>query len=78
MNQIIVYQTNYSGLFVGESLADESPLEFNNETAGVIRLTFQHSFHQYRLTDDPLFVTHHVIEELNPTHRQQSYRSIQH
>ena len=27
MNQITVYQTNYSGLFVGESLADESPLE---------------------------------------------------
>lgn len=27
MNQITVYQTNYSGLFVGETLADESPLE---------------------------------------------------
>ena len=27
MNQKIVYQTNYSGLFVGETLADESPLE---------------------------------------------------
>ncbi len=27
MNQKTVYQTNYSGLFVGETLADESPLE---------------------------------------------------
>ena len=27
MNQKVVYQTNYSGLFVGETLADESPLE---------------------------------------------------
>ena len=27
MNQKIVYQTNYSGLFVGETIADESPLE---------------------------------------------------
>ncbi|MDN4021508.1 phage tail protein [Acinetobacter pittii] len=27
MNQITVYQTNYSGLFVGETVADESPLE---------------------------------------------------
>lgn len=27
MNQKKVYQTNYSGLFVGETLADESPLE---------------------------------------------------
>jgi len=27
MNQITVYQTNYSGLFVGETIADESPLE---------------------------------------------------
>ncbi len=27
MNHITVYQTNYSGLFVGETLADESPLE---------------------------------------------------
>lgn len=27
MNQKIVYQTNYSGLFVAETVADESPLE---------------------------------------------------
>lgn len=27
MNQITVFQTNYSGLFIGESIADESPLE---------------------------------------------------
>lgn len=27
MNQKSVYQTNYSGLFVGENFADESPLE---------------------------------------------------
>lgn len=27
MNQKTVYQTNYSGLFVGETIADESPLE---------------------------------------------------
>lgn len=27
MNQKIVYQTNYSGLFVGETISDESPLE---------------------------------------------------
>ena len=27
MNQKVVYQTNYSGLFVGEIIADESPLE---------------------------------------------------
>lgn len=27
MNQKSVYQINYSGLFVGETLADESPLE---------------------------------------------------
>ena len=27
MNQKQVYQTNYSGLFIGETFADESPLE---------------------------------------------------
>lgn len=27
MNQKIVYQTNYSGLYVNETTADESPLE---------------------------------------------------
>lgn len=27
MNQITVYQTNYSGLLVGATVADESPLE---------------------------------------------------
>ena len=27
MNQMTVYQTNYSGLLVGETVADESPLE---------------------------------------------------
>lgn len=27
MNQKTVYQTNYSGLFIGKTLADESPLQ---------------------------------------------------
>lgn len=27
MNQKTVYQTNYSGLYIGETTADESPLE---------------------------------------------------
>ena len=46
-------------------------LEFNNETAGVIRLIFQHNFHEYVLIDYPLFVTHHVIEVSSLMHHQQ-------
>lgn len=38
-----------------------STLEFNNDTAGVIRLIFLHNFREYDLIDCLLSVVHHVI-----------------
>ena len=50
-----------------------STLEFNNDTAGAIRLIFQHNFHECVLIDSQLSVAHLVIEVSNLAHRQQFY-----